>query len=462
MFSLRLKFTLALLTTSLAALLTVGLVSHWMLYREFSQLALDRSFSNFQADVKAYYEEYGSWDAGREVEPFPDFSHRRHDPKQNGGRIEPGAPAPDGAPNAGPLSDAHRGPGEGGPPPPGGIRGRVPFRFLLLDADGTVIAGDPAYQHGQSIPASLRATAQPIVVNGKVAAWAVPLKNPNLLAEDHAYMDAMEQSLAIGSVIALAFTLVLAALFGSRLGYRLRTLTRAAIAISKGELRQRVAVVANDEIGQLAEAFNKMSGDLERAHEELKRSGERIQQQAEQLREQSIRDSLTGLYNRRALNECGLELYAQAERYHQPLSVMICDIDHFKRINDTFSHTVGDQVIKEVARLLKEHTRGSDVVARYGGEEFVVLLPNTPQHQAVHGCDGLRRLIEEHNWSAIHPDLRVTISGGISQASCSSGFESMIAGADGYLYEAKRGGRNQIRYFGSSAIHDPQLILAAG
>jgi two-component system cell cycle response regulator len=459
MISLRLKFTLALLGTSLAALLTVGLVSHWLLYREFSQLALERSFSNFQADVKAYYEEYGSWDAGREVEPFPDFARRRHNPHFAPNHDSP--PPEDGAP-AGPPPEKHAGPGENGPPPPGGIRGRVPFRFLLLDPGGNVIAGDPAYAHGQSIPASLRATAEPVVVNGKLAAWAVPLKNPNLLAEDHAYMDAIEQSLAIGSVIALGLTLLLATLFGSRLGHRLRQLTRAAFAISEGQLRQRVPVVTRDEIGQLAEAFNKMSGDLERAHEELKRSGERIQHQAEQLREQSIRDGLTGLYNRRALHERGLELYAQAERYHQPLCVMICDIDHFKRINDTFSHAVGDQVIKEVARLLKEHTRVSDVVARYGGEEFVVLLPNTPHHQAVHGCDGLRRLVEEHNWSAIHPDLRVTLSGGISQASCSSGFESMIAGADGYLYEAKRGGRNQLCYFGSSVLHEPQLALAPG
>lgn len=447
MFSLRIKFTLALLTTSLAALLTVGLVSRWLVYREVSHIALERSFGHFREDVQAYLETYGSWEAGEMAEPFPVFSDR-----MRGHRPPPGAPAGDPPPFGPPPGEPGRPrvePGPGGP-----RRGGPPFFFLVLDREGRVLAGDPSFPRGRPVSAALRATARPIVVHGKAAVWAVPLKNPHLLEEHQAYLNAMLLAVGYGSLIAVGLTLGLGWVLGRRLGGRLRQLTDAAQAITEGNLRQRVPVTCSDEVTTLAKAFNRMSGELERAHEELKRSGERIRAQAEQLKEQSARDGLTGLYNRRALNERGAELYVHATREHQPLSLLICDIDHFKHINDTFSHATGDAVIREVARLLQERTRPGDVVARYGGEEFVLLLPNTPLHQAATGCEMLRRLVEEHDWSEIHPELRVTLSGGISQAASCIDFEHMIAAADAYLYEAKRGGRNQVRYFGSSTLRE--------
>jgi len=108
---------------------------------------------------------------------------------------------------------------------------------------------------------------------------------------------------------------------------------------------------------------------------ELAASHDRIRSQALLLKELSIRDELTGLLNRRHFDEQAATLFAQAVRYKQPLTVVMCDLDRFKQINDRFSHAAGDVVLRHVAEILHSDTRASDVVARYGGEEFVILFP---------------------------------------------------------------------------------------
>jgi len=131
-----------------------------------------------------------------------------------------------------------------------------------------------------------------------------------------------------------------------------------------------------------------------------------------------------------------------AVRGVQPLSVMICDLDDFKRINDTFSHAVGDQVLRAVAALLRQNVRQSDVVARFGGEEFVVLFPATTLEQAAAAGEKLRALVREWPWHTMAEGLAVTISAGVAGAEAQPTPEKLLSAADARLYEAKRRGKD--------------------
>jgi diguanylate cyclase (GGDEF)-like protein len=121
---------------------------------------------------------------------------------------------------------------------------------------------------------------------------------------------------------------------------------------------------------------------------------------------------------------------------------MICDLDDFKRVNDTFSHAVGDAVLRAVAGILRQHVRQSDVVARFGGEEFVVLFPATTLEQAVAASEKVCALVREHPWAELHPGLAVTISAGVAEAGAHPTHEKLLSEADARLYQAKRRGKD--------------------
>ncbi|HEY0846455.1 MAG TPA: diguanylate cyclase [Noviherbaspirillum sp.] len=160
-------------------------------------------------------------------------------------------------------------------------------------------------------------------------------------------------------------------------------------------------------------------------------------------------DSLTNLWNRRTFLE-----FVEAEktrclridtsRTATSFSVAIIDIDHFKKVNDTFGHLIGDKVIAETARLLDQTVRTADLVARYGGEEFTVLLVNAvPEHVADAG-ERLRTAIERHDWSQVAPGLRVTVSIGAAPWQPGEEVNQTLHRADQALYTAKRSGRNRV------------------
>jgi diguanylate cyclase (GGDEF)-like protein len=119
------------------------------------------------------------------------------------------------------------------------------------------------------------------------------------------------------------------------------------------------------------------------------------------------------------------------------------DIDHFKAINDRYSHQTGDAVLQTVARLLRHQARDVDVIARYGGEEFALILPETPLDEAVAAADRLRRAIAAYPWAADYPDLAVTVSIGVVAGEPGDCPAAALRRADAYLYEAKRRGRNR-------------------
>ncbi|HWU85156.1 MAG TPA: GGDEF domain-containing protein, partial [Rhodocyclaceae bacterium] len=284
----------------------------------------------------------------------------------------------------------------------------------------------------------------PIESDGRLVAHFVPEGKVSYSDLDLGYLAAMREALIAGSMVGVAFTLVLGALLGSRLSRTLRRLTRAVRAMRHGDLRQHVEVDSSDEIGMLAHSFNRMSDKLARQYQELEESKRRIEKLAIQLREQSIRDGLTQLHNRRYFDEQSSRLFQHAARYGRPFSVMIADIDHFKKINDTYSHAMGDEVLRRIGEILSTKVRASDLVARYGGEEFVVAFPETDLAQAHETCEALRKRIEAYPWQELHPDLKVTMSIGLSSDARARDIHAILEEADNLLYRAKHGGRNQV------------------
>jgi diguanylate cyclase (GGDEF)-like protein len=188
--------------------------------------------------------------------------------------------------------------------------------------------------------------------------------------------------------------------------------------------------------------------ELEARQEELsRRTLERtqLQQVVSELTELSLRDALTGLFNRRALGERLLEELSRARRYGAPLSLMMVDIDDFKRVNDTHGHAIGDVVIGHVARLFVRDRRVSDIVARYGGEELVLLLPHTPLDGAMALADRLRQLVALTPYRTSSGHEHVTVSVGVAGYEQSMRDpEQLLDAADRALYRAKRDGKNRV------------------
>ena len=166
----------------------------------------------------------------------------------------------------------------------------------------------------------------------------------------------------------------------------------------------------------------------------------------EQLRELSIRDPLTGLLNRRHMEESLLREISRAGRTRQPLSVLMMDIDHFKNFNDTYGHEAGDHVLKEFGHLLQKQVRESDIACRYGGEEFTVILPEADCDMACEIGNRIRNAVQDLQLVVGRQFLgRVTISGGIAVfPQDGDTIQQLLARADEALYDAKKNGRNRI------------------
>lgn len=170
----------------------------------------------------------------------------------------------------------------------------------------------------------------------------------------------------------------------------------------------------------------------------------KIQQQADFFAAQARLDTLTGLGNRRAFEEISRNEFVRILRYPHPLCLAILDIDHFKAINDNWSHTIGDLVLQRVAKTLQAGCRETDVAARWGGEEFVLLLPETTAEQAVQICEKLRLRISELDLTDIAAGLQITVSFGVALRQQEPDFNAVLARADKALYAAKAAGRNKV------------------
>ncbi len=158
-------------------------------------------------------------------------------------------------------------------------------------------------------------------------------------------------------------------------------------------------------------------------------------------------DALTGLWNRASFELQLAATLANAERSGQPFALALADLDHFKRLNDTFGHAAGDDVLRCFARTLQHCTREGDVACRYGGEEFAIIFPDTSLQDAVAVCQRIRRATEELDAPGV-PAEQFTVSLGVatSDRTLGMGAETLVRAADLALYDAKRAGRNRVHY----------------
>ncbi len=167
-------------------------------------------------------------------------------------------------------------------------------------------------------------------------------------------------------------------------------------------------------------------------------------------------DELTGLNNYRSLMEKLSEYFNLSKRQDLDFSVGIVDIDHFKKVNDTYGHLVGNDVLKTLAGLLKESFRSTDVVGRYGGEEFVVGMIQVSPEEALEALERFRKRVEEFDWEKVHPGLRITVSAGVTSRSIKNyrTVMEMIEDADEALYASKESGRNRVTVYGRRTVNE--------
>jgi len=166
----------------------------------------------------------------------------------------------------------------------------------------------------------------------------------------------------------------------------------------------------------------------------------------EALRVQAMHDALTGILNRRAIMEHLEAELARAQREGKPLTVVMIDLDHFKRVNDTYGHTTGDEVLRECARRIRHALRAYDAVGRYGGEEFLAIIPAAAGPAAKGMCERIRSAISASGMHLGQGGLQTTASLGAVTVRPGMSMEDAISAADAALYEAKAAGRDRVAY----------------
>lgn len=245
----------------------------------------------------------------------------------------------------------------------------------------------------------------------------------------------------VGTLLA-AFLVLLGAWYGAELSVlrRIRTLLATANRVRSGDLAARTGLpYGKEELGQLAQAFDEMGQALQQRDLELK-------QALQDVREQAITDSLTGLFNRRYLQELLPRELIRARRKGTPVAIAMADIDHFKRINDRFGHEIGDCVLKELGALLKRSIRGSDTACRYGGEEFALILPDATVEAARQRAEEIRAMVKALDLSPCgKPVGQITVSLGVAVSPYHAEEPRLLLlRADEALYQAKGTGRDRV------------------
>ncbi len=340
---------------------------------------------------------------------------------------------------------------EATPLPPGGI-------LSVVDVKGTILARKPAMQervgkklwNPQVIEAVL--TSREGVLEAEAEdgiAWllahevvtqnpdgAFPLRVMVTVPLRQVFAEANRALVRdlLGISLATLFLLV-GAWYGAEwfMLRKVRALLRAADRVRAGDLNARTGVrYGGEELSQLAQAFDDMASAL--------------QQREQRLQEQAISDSLTGLYNRRYLGEFLPRVLVRARRSAAPVAVILIDLDHFKRINDSLGHEAGDIVLAAIGDLLKGKVRGGDIACRYGGEEFALVLPATGGDAAERRAEDIRLAIAGLRLSHAEKRLgKITASFGIALfPDHAADTDSILRVADVALYAAKGAGRNRV------------------
>jgi diguanylate cyclase (GGDEF)-like protein len=251
------------------------------------------------------------------------------------------------------------------------------------------------------------------------------------LEEAYAPVKEIRNSLFFATALVTLCSIVLVWMLTSKIISGLNSFTGQVREIMEHpEGKHEIHIDSNDEVTLLATTFNKLMNELDLTREELERL--------------TRTDHLTGLFNRRHLGLEAPKLIELSERKNTTTAVVLVDVDHFKKINDTHGHEAGDAVLVFLAKTLQRTVRPYDLVVRYGGEEFLVLLPMSTGQESLEIAERIRRTIQETPVRINHEMLSVTVSLGIYVSAHIDDVHAAIMRADEALYNAKNNGRNQV------------------
>ena len=218
--------------------------------------------------------------------------------------------------------------------------------------------------------------------------------------------------------------------------------------IDPGDMKpfSQILQEANEELGKLNLSYEQLTVELKQAKEKAENYAQELQKANEQLREMAFKDGLTGLYNHRYFQDLMDHELSRSRRYKKPFSLIMLDLDHFKKINDQYGHPVGDVVLKGVSKAIQNNIRDCDFAARYGGEEFAVVLPETELKGGAMVAERIRKAVENLEIVTNGLSIDVTISIGVTchhTLTDKKDKSEIISEADKALYKSKNKGRNK-------------------
>jgi diguanylate cyclase (GGDEF)-like protein len=222
---------------------------------------------------------------------------------------------------------------------------------------------------------------------------------------------------------------------------------------ASGDVENKVKALERGAVDYITKPFDDSELTARvKVHLQIKSLQDELRHANALLEKLAITDGLTSVYNRRYLMDALEKEFQRAKRYEEPFAVILIDVDHFKNVNDNFGHQMGDFVLRELAQILFQQLRDTDIVGRYGGEEFVILLPGTDLHGAVSLADRVRGLVEKHPFRWGDAFARITLSAGVvayPHPSLQSP-DDIVKQADAALYRAKKQGRNAVQVMNSA------------
>lgn len=297
-------------------------------------------------------------------------------------------------------------------------------------------------------------------------ALALILSKTNVALASYAPLPA-----ALLSLASMVFTIWAASTILRFLGSIARVSEHLKEIKTTGRFDNRLELKNAPFLSALVDEINSFTSRIDEKERELEETDKMIAEREEQnamlwleiehnlnlAKEEAETDPLTGLFNRKSMVVKLDEAMADARRMGEPLSLLMADLDHFKRVNDTYGHQVGDEVLKAFAKFLKNAIRGDDLAVRYGGEEFLIILPSTPVKIAIQVAKRINKRLPDFIAKELAhiADLRCTVSVGVADyPACAKNKDELIATADSALYEAKQAGRDLIIYSGDMGCCD--------
>lgn len=308
--------------------------------------------------------------------------------------------------------------------------------YMPLDVKGYML-------HGSFLKKSLLVEVPLTGMNGLPIGRVVLIKDVSGIYKE-TYLIFL--ALALYSLFVFSFLAFMLFRIASSLASRVIFLKNITASIEKRDfsvidLLKNSKESSKDEVWELKHSIYNMAVSLKHAFEELK-------EKQKELEELAYYDPLTGLPNRRFFFDHANLILESAKRYRTPLTLLLIDLDHFKKINDTYGHEAGDLLLKNFAEVLKKNSRKSDLPARLGGEEFALLMPNTDLHQGKVVAERIRQCFQNSVIVYRGVEVKTTLSGGL--ASYGPGVENiddLIRMADEALYKAKNLGRNRVEVY---------------